>query len=97
MRKIFSVVIVLVLVVCALILAVLNPNDVPLNFYFVKLTVPISVAVFSFVFIGVILGSALSASMWMKKVNELRRLRRKLAEREKELDSLRKLPMKNSP
>lgn len=96
MRKVLSIIFVLILMLFALAFTTLNLGVVALNFYFASLTLPIAVAVFLCVLIGAVLGGVVSSLLWMRKATELRRLRRKLAEREKELDSLRNLPLKDS-
>jgi lipopolysaccharide assembly protein A len=96
MRKVLSIIFVLILMFVALAFTTLNLGVVALNFYFISVTLPIAVAVFGLMLIGAVLGGVVSSLLWMSKTTELRRLRRKLAEREKELDSLRNLPLKDS-
>lgn len=96
MRKLLSLIFVLLLVLLALVFTTLNLGVMVLNFYFATLTLPIAAAVFAFVLIGVLLGGLVSSLLWMRKAAELRRLRRKLNEREQELASLRNLPLKDS-
>lgn len=96
MRKVLSFLLVLFLVLVALAFTTLNLGVMALNFYFLSVTLPIAVVVFLCILIGAILGGLVSGLLWMRKSAELRRLRRRLAEREKELDSLRNLPLKDS-
>lgn len=97
MRRVFSIIVVLFLMFIALAFTALNLGSMKLNLYFLDVTLPVAVAVFLFVLLGAVLGVVVSSGVWVRKANELRRLRRKLAERESELSSLRSLSIKDSP
>lgn len=96
MRKVLSFLLVLFLMLVALAFTTLNLGVMALHFYFINISLPIAVVVFLCMLIGAILGGLASALLLMRKTAELRRLRRRLAERERELDSLRNLPLKDS-
>lgn len=97
MRRVLSIVVILLLMGVALAFTALNLGSIELQFYFFTLTLPIAVATFLFILIGAVLGVLASSTVWMRKANELRRLRRKLADMENELANLRRLPIKDSP
>lgn len=95
MRKLLSFLILLLLILVALAFTSLNLGVMPLNFYFAKFTLPIAVAVFLFMLLGALLGVIASSGIWFRMARANRKLRRRLDSCDRELASLRNLPVKD--
>lgn len=97
MKKIVAWLIIFVLVGVSVFFSTLNLAALSLNFYFFTLTAPIAVFFFALIFFGALLGGITVGSACFGRRLELKKVKQKLAEREKELEALRKLPFKDSP
>jgi len=97
MRRIVGLIIGLLIVLLGLSFALLNANPVELEFYVRKFTMPLSLLLVLVLIVGAMLGVLASLSMLVSRRRELSRLRRRLSETEKELDELRRLPLKDQP
>ncbi len=95
--KVVQWVLIVLIFVVALAFAVINADDVPLNYYLGTSQVPLSlVLVFTFA-LGAALGvlAALGKMLFLKR--EISRLRRAARSREQELANLRALPIRDDP
>jgi len=96
MARIFSLIVLLIVLVFGASFAALNAGLVPLDFYYGSIQLPLSlVLVFSLVS-GVLLGlmAALGKIIVLKR--EIKKLRRDVRNTEKEVTNLRALPIKDS-
>jgi len=97
MRRLIALVIVVLVVALGLSFAMLNADSAELNFYFGRLSMPLSLWMVVAVLVGALLGVVSTIGMFFRQRRELARLRRQVADAEKELSELRKLPIRNSP
>lgn len=97
MRKLLSIFLIIFLMLVAVGFTALNLGVISINLYFVHPNLPIAVAVFLFMLLGALLGVLASSGIWLRQANANRKLRRRLENCEKELASLRNLPVKDTP
>lgn len=97
MRRLIALVIAVLVVALGLSFAVLNADSAELNFYFGTLSMPISLWMVVALLVGAVLGVVSSVGLFFRQRRELARLRRQVADAEKELSELRKLPIRNNP
>lgn len=97
MRRLIALVIAVLVVALGLSFAMLNAESAELNFYFGRLSMPISLWMVIAVVVGAVLGVLSSFGMVFRQRRQLARLRRQIADAEKELSELRKLPIRNNP
>ncbi|PWG63466.1 lipopolysaccharide assembly protein LapA domain-containing protein [Spiribacter halobius] len=97
MRRLIALVIAVLVVALGLSFAMLNAESAELNFYFGQLSMPISLWMVIAVVVGAVLGVLSSVGMVFRQRRQLARLRRQIADAEKELSELRKLPIRNNP
>ena len=73
----------------------LNAQSVTLNLYLREFSLPVSVLVFLALVLGAVLGILASAGMVLRRQQEVRRLKRRLALSEEEVLNLRNIPIKD--
>ncbi|OBS10481.1 LapA family protein [Acidihalobacter prosperus] len=95
MRKLFSIVLILLMMLLAVAFTSLNLGAMAINLYFIHVDLPIAVAIFLFLLLGAILGVMASSGLWLRQARTNRKLRRRLENCDKELASLRNLPVKD--
>lgn len=95
MLKIVNLVVLLVLVLLGIVFAVLNADRVQLNYYFGSVDIPLSLVLVVAMIIGAILGVLASLKMLVSARREILVLRRSSQLAEKEINNLRKLPIKD--
>ncbi|WP_438971060.1 LapA family protein [Methylophaga sp.] len=96
MRKIFFLVIFILIFLISAAFAAFNMNAVTVNYYFGDLTMPLSALLVIAILLGVLLGAIVLVLATLKLRYENRRLKSKLSVSEQEIDSLRILPIKDS-
>jgi uncharacterized integral membrane protein len=95
MRRLVLVLLVLVLVAFATAFTVLNPQQVELDLYFWRGALPLAVAVFAALALGVAIGIATLLGILLARHAELRRARKRLREAEQEILNLRNIPIRD--
>lgn len=94
MGRILSFILLLVIVLFGLSFAMLNADTVTLQFYLGQLDMPLSLALVLALILGAVLGVLAAAGVVLRQRRELHRLRRRTADAQKELEELRKLPLR---
>jgi putative membrane protein len=96
MSKLIYTVIVLAVILFGIIFAILNAENVQLNYYFGSKQLPLSLAIVLSMIIGAILGVLASINLILRSRKEIARLRKASEIAEKEIANLRAIPIKNS-
>lgn len=96
MSKLIYTVIVLAVILFGIIFAVLNADNVQLNYYFGSQRLPLSLALVLAMIVGAILGVLASINLILRSRKEIARLRKVSAIAEKEISNLRAIPIKNT-
>ncbi|KAB7623656.1 lipopolysaccharide assembly LapA domain-containing protein [Alkalilimnicola sp. S0819] len=95
MGRIVAIILLLLVVLFGLSFAIANAQSVTLEFYLGQWTLPLSLALVFALIIGALLGVLASLGLITRQRRELRRLRRNQSQSRKELDELRKLPLRD--
>ena len=95
--KVFTYIIMLLVLVLGVSFAILNATPVPFNYYVGKNELPLSLLLVITLAFGGFLGLAAGLVMHLKMKRENFRLGRKIKLVEKELTNIRKIPLKDSP
>jgi len=95
MSKLIYTVLVLAVILFGIIFAVLNAENVQLNYYFGSQQLPLSLALVLSMVVGAILGVLASISLILRSRKEVARLRKASEMAEKEIANLRAIPIKN--
>ncbi|MEX0731951.1 MAG: lipopolysaccharide assembly protein LapA domain-containing protein [Aquisalimonadaceae bacterium] len=95
MRRIIGFIVVLLVVLFGLSFSLLNADTVAVDYYFGELNLPLSLLLVFSLIIGALAGVLACLAMVMTRTREMRRLRRRLTDTEKELNELRRLPLKD--
>jgi putative membrane protein len=96
MRRLISLVFVLLVAGFGLSFALLNAGLVTLDYYLDTAELPLSLALTLALVVGAILGLAAATAVLIRDKREAARLRRRLGQMEKELSELRKLPLRDT-
>ena len=96
MSKLIYTVLVLAVILFGIIFAVLNADNVQLNYYFGSKQLPLSLAIVMSMVVGAILGVLASIKLILRTRREMSRLRKASAMAEKEITNLRAIPIKNT-
>ena len=94
MKALIYFIVILFAAVCAVVFTALNPDDVTVDLYYSKITLPFSLVIVASMFFGVLLGLVAGGMLALGRRRELRKLRKQLGVAERELSNLRKLPIK---
>lgn len=95
MRRIIGFIVILLVVLFGLSFSLLNAAPVEVDYYFGVVNLPLSLLMVISLIIGALAGVIACMSMVMGRTGENRRLRRRLSDSEKELNELRRLPLKD--
>lgn len=95
MKRIFLVLLFVVLVAVGSTFAALNTDPVELNYYLGQLSAPLSVIALLFIVVGALLGVVTTFGMVLRAKREQVELRRKIKLREQEIRNLRQIPIKD--
>lgn len=96
MARIVSLLLLLVVVLLGLSFAVLNAEPVQVQYYLGEARIPLSLAMVLSLIVGAILGVLATFGLVMRQRREIARLRRSGNDARKELEELRKLPLRES-
>jgi len=89
MKKVFWALLIVVSVVAAIAVTMLNPDPMPIDFFFFKAEIPTSLAILGSVFVGTVLGWMVGVVPAFGKGRQLKKAQKKLSSTEKELEDLR--------
>lgn len=93
--RLFILLIYLVLILLGVSFAALNASSVEVNFYFTKLTMPISVLMTIMLGVGLLIGFLLFIYRYWRLKIEVSKLKSQLKLTEKEIKNLRAIPLQN--
>lgn len=93
MKRILVFLLVIVVIVTGLIFSVLNADKVMLDYYFGRGEYPLALIMVLSLAVGALLGVIASLGMVFKARGELRRLRKDIKLKDKEVANLRALPL----
>ncbi|MCC5810318.1 MAG: LapA family protein [Ectothiorhodospiraceae bacterium] len=97
MRRVLGLFLLLLVVLLGLSFALLNAGSAELDYYFGSVSMPLSLLVVLVLIVGAVLGVLATMTMMIRRRREISSVRRRLAETEKELNELRRLPLKDQP
>ncbi len=95
MKSFFYFLVFAAVIIGAILFTIMNPAVVEINLMLTTLSLPFSLIVLSSILLGVFLGILIGGMMVLGRKREIRRLRKALANAEKELSNLRKMPLKD--
>lgn len=95
MRRIVGLIALLVVILFGLSFALLNAHGVSVDYYFGELSLPLSLLLVFMLIIGAAIGVLASLSMILARANQVRKLRKQLSNTEREVNQLRRLPLKD--
>lgn len=93
--RIAMIIFYLFLILVGVSFAVLNAAPMQINFYFTRLTLPVSLMLTLMFGIGVLLGYMLALFKYWRLKMEYRKLKNQLQLNEKEIKNLRSIPLKD--
>ncbi|MFV8835208.1 lipopolysaccharide assembly LapA domain-containing protein [Aquisalimonas sp.] len=96
MRRLIGFLAILIVILFGLSFALLNASRVDVDYYFGTVGAPLSLALVVAVIIGAVIGVLTTLGMILGKQREVHRLRRRVKDTEKELNELRRLPLKDN-
>lgn len=96
MKRLFFLILALLLLVLGITFAVQNAAPVTLNYYLGSLTAPLSLIVVLAIALGALLGVVTSMLLVFGQRRKVARLQRKLQMCEQEVRNLRQLPMRDT-
>jgi lipopolysaccharide assembly protein A len=92
MKRIFSLVFFLIVLICGLFFGLLNAEPVRINYYFGARELPLSLILVITLLAGAVCGVLAAFGMIFRKSREIARLRKEIKVTGKELSNLRSLP-----
>ncbi len=96
MRRLLGFAALLIVILFGLTFSLLNASRVDVDYYFGSVPMPLSLALVAALIVGAVLGVLSALGVVMGKQRELRRLRKRVRDSEKELSELRRLPLKDT-
>ena len=96
MKRVFLLLILILLALVSSLLVTLNAEVVHFDYYLASIDLPLSVLVFFVFAAGALFGLCCSLLMVLASLSERRRLRRQLALSQQEIRNLRDIPIKDS-
>ena len=93
--QLIKLVFIILLLMVGVAFSLTNHAPVSLDFYITKVTLPLSIVILLAIGSGLLLGSVLSLSFFLRIKRENRRLKRQHDAIQKEVANLRTLPMKS--
>jgi putative membrane protein len=97
MRKLVYLIVFCVIFLVSAAFAAYNMDDVTVNFYLQTVTLPLSAVIISAILIGLLMGVIVLLFSTLKLRYDNRRLRHRLQLSEQEINSLRMMPVKDTP
>ena len=96
MKKIILFIVIFILLFVGVSFAVLNADEVQLNYYFGQMQAPLSLIIVMSLACGAALGMLASLSMIIRLKHEQGKLTKSVKLAEKEVENLRSLPLKDN-
>lgn len=96
MRRLLGLAAILLIILFGLSFSLLNAARVDVDYYFGAIGMPLSLALVAALIVGAVLGVLSALGVVLGKQRELRRLRKRVRDSEKELSELRRLPLKDN-
>ena len=96
MKRIISFIIILILVLTGILFAVLNSQNVQLNYYFGSKDMALSLLLIITIIFGTLLGILVSAGHLLRARHDISRLKKTIQLAEKEVSNLRTIPIKDT-
>ena len=96
MKRIISGIFIFLIVLAGILFAVLNSQNVQLNYYFGSKEVALSLLMIIVMIIGTLLGILVSVGHLLKARHDISRLKKSVQLAEKEVSNLRTIPIKDS-
>ena len=96
MKRIISFVIILFLVLTGILFAVLNSQNVQLNYYFGSKDLALSLLLIVTIIFGTLLGILVSVGHLLRARHDISRLKKNIQLAEKEVANLRTIPIKDT-
>lgn len=96
MKRIISSILILLLVLAGILFAVLNSQNVQLNYYFGSKDIALSLLLIIAIIFGTILGILVSAGHLLRTRHDISRLKKNIQLAEKEVSNLRTIPIKDT-
>ena len=96
MKRIISYVLLLLLVLSGILFAVLNSQNVQLNYYFGSKDMALSLLLIITIIFGTLLGILVSAGHLLRARHDISRLKKTVQLAEREVVNLRTIPIKDS-
>jgi lipopolysaccharide assembly protein A len=93
--RIFLIIFYLLLILMGVSFAVLNATPVSLNLYVTTYSMPVSVLITLAIGLGVLIGSFLVITKYWRVKIELHKIKSQLKLKEKEINNLRSIPLKD--
>ena len=97
MRRVIGLVVILILVFLGLSFGQLNPQQVKIDYFLSASEVSVAIALLVAVGVGAVLGVVAAMAVVVRQNRENVRLKKRISDTEKELNELRRLPLKDSP
>lgn len=95
MKRLLTIIFLIILIAVGLSFTVLNADEVELNYYFSTTSQPLAVIVLGAAVLGALFGVLATLSMVFAQKGENIRLRKKVDLIEKEIKNLREIPIKD--
>lgn len=96
MSKLIYTILVLTVILFGIVFAILNADNVQLNYYFGSQQIPLSLVIVLSLMVGAFLGVLASIRLILRSRREIARLRKTSEIAEKEITNLRAIPIKNT-
>ncbi|MDZ7810054.1 MAG: LapA family protein [Arhodomonas sp.] len=97
MRRLLFLVLAIAVIALGLSFAILNGDEVAVNYYFGRASMPLSLWLAIALLAGAVLGMLSAVTALLRQRRELARLRREARQARTEVDELRKLPLRDNP
>ncbi|WP_440995924.1 LapA family protein [Arhodomonas sp. SL1] len=97
MRRLLFLVLAIAVIALGLSFALLNGEEVMVNYYFGSAAMPLSLWLAIALLVGAVLGVLSATMVLLRQRRELARLRREARHARTEVDELRKLPLRDNP
>ena len=94
--RIFSYIVILILILLGVTFALLNAGPVTLNYYFGKQSIFLPLLLLLSLALGIIIGMLACFKPWFTLKHENRALRARIRDAEKEIANLRTIPMRDN-
>lgn len=97
MRRVIGIVAAVAVIALGLSFAMLNHEEVTLNYYLGQSSLPLSLWMVAALALGAAIGAVSTMGVIARQRRDIGRLRREVEDAQKELSELRKMPIRNTP